>query len=185
MPAVSREGSVATRIRRAAPNEAELVRSIARESFFDLYRDLDHPAPRPTTVDFAPLIDAQQVWVIESATDTRCEPVGAMVLEEHPGYLRLDIIAILPAHQHRGHGRAALNFVETYAASNGFAEIRFYTNTLIERNVAFYRQLGYIETAHWRSAKRPDEIYVDFVKTVRTDGDGPETALDRKPTRAT
>ena len=110
-----------------------------------------------------------------------------MVLEEHPGFLRLDIIAILPAHQHRGHGRAALAFVEKHAVSSGFAEIRFYTNTLIERNIAFYRRLGYIEVGRWRPAKRPNETFVDFVKTVGpgSDGSRPETALDRRPPRAT
>lgn len=175
----------ATRCRRAVPDEAELVRSIVRETFFDVYRDRDHPVPRPTTVDFAPLIARDEVWLIEAPTETGHEPVGAMVLEEHAGYLRLDIIAILPAHQHRGHGRAALAFIETHAVSNGFGEIRFYTNTSIERNVAFYRRLGYIEAGQWPHAKRPNEIYVDFVKTIRTDGGGPETALDRKSPRAT
>ena len=175
----------ATRCRRAVPDEAALVRSIVRQAFFDVYRDHDHPAPRPTTVDFAPLIARDEAWLIEATTETGCEPVGAMVLEEHPGYLRLDIIAILPAHQHRGHGRAALAFVDAHAAALGLSEIRFYTNTLIERNVAFYRRLGYIETAHWRSAKRPNETYVDFVKAIRTDSGSPETALDRKSPRAT
>jgi ribosomal protein S18 acetylase RimI-like enzyme len=174
-----------TRIRRAMPDDAALVRSIVRESFFDLYRDRDHPVPRPTTVDFAPLIARDEVWLIEAATETGFAPVGAMVLEEHPGYLRLDIVAIRPAHQHRGHGRAAMIFIEAHAVSNGFGEIRFYTNTAIERNVAFYRRLGYIETAHWRSAKRPNETYVDFVKVVRTGGGRPETALDPKSPRAT
>lgn len=185
MPAAAKEGSIATRIRRAAPNEAELVRSIVRETFFDVYRDLDHPVPRPTTVDFAPLIARDEVWLIEEETGTGRKPVGTMVLEEHPGYLRLDIIAILPAHQHRGYGRAAMAFIEAHAASNGFGEIRFYTNTAIARNVAFYRRLGYIEVGQWRPGKRPNETYVDFVKTVQTDGGRPETALDRKPSRAT
>ena len=177
--------AVAPRIRRAVPDESALVRSIVRESFLDLYRNFDHPAPRPTTLDFAPLIADGQVWLIEVSSATGHAPVGAMVLEEHPGFLRLDIIAVLPAHQHRGLGRAALTFVEAHAASHGFGEIRFYTNTLIERNVAFYRQLGYIETGRWTHARRPGEIYVDFVKTVRTDGGGPETALDPKARRAT
>jgi len=186
MPVPAEERSAdAIRVRRAVPDEAGLVRSIVRETFFDVYRNFDHPAPRPTTVDFAPLIADGQVWLIETHTGSGHEPVGAMVLEEHPGFLRLDIIAISPAHQHRGYGRAALAFVETHAAARGLSEIRFYTNTMIERNVAFYRRLGYIETAHWRSAKRPNEIYVDFVKSTRTDSGGPETALDPNSPRAT
>lgn len=185
MPADSRNDSGSTRIRRAMPDEAELVRSIVCDAFLDLYRGIDHPAPRPTTIDFTPLIADGQVWLIEASSDTGRVPVGAMVLEQHPGHLRLDIIAILPAHQHRGLGRSAMGFVEEHAASHGFGEIRFYTNTLIERNVAFYRRLGYIETGRWTHAKRPGEIYVDFVKTVRTDGGGPETGLDQSAPRAT
>ena len=177
--------AVAPRFRRAVPAEAALVRSIVRETFLDLYRGIDHPAPRPTTVDFAPLAADGQVWLIEASSSTGQEAVGAMVIEEHPGFLRLDIIAILPQHQHRGYGRAALAFVEAHAASRGFGEVRFYTNTLIERNVAFYRKLGYIETGHWTHDKRPGEIYVDFVKSIRTDSGGPETALDPNGSRAT
>jgi ribosomal protein S18 acetylase RimI-like enzyme len=176
---------VAPRFRRAVPEEAALVRSIVREAFLDLYRNFDHPAPRPTTVDFAPLIADGQVWLIEASSPAGQEAVGAMVLEEHPGFLRLDIIAILPRHQHCGYGRAALAFIETHAASHGFGEVRFYTNTLIERNVAFYRRLGYIESARWTHARRPNETYVDFVKSVRTHGGGAETALDPNAPRAT
>ena len=177
--------AAATRIRLAVSDEATLARSIVREAFLDLYRDRDHPVPRPTTVDFAPLIEAGQVWMIEAATESGPEAVGVLLLEENPGYLRLDIVAILPAHQHRGHGRAALAFAEAHAAALGLPELRFYTNTTIERNVAFYRRLGYIETGQWRHPKRPNEFYVDFVKTVRTDSGHPETALDRTPPRAT
>jgi GNAT superfamily N-acetyltransferase len=177
--------AVVPRFRRAVADESALVRSIVRESFLDLYRNFDHPAPRPTTIDFAPLIAVGQVWLIEVAAAAESEPVGVMVLEENPGFLRLDILAIQPAHQHRGYGRAALAFVDAHAASHGFGEVRFYTNTMIERNVAFYRRLGYIESGRWTPAKRPNETYVDFVKTVRTDGGGPETALDPSAPRAT
>ncbi len=175
----------ATRLRPAVTGEADLVRSIVRETFLDLYRHRHHPVPGPTTVEFAPLIEAGQVWMIEAATGSGAEPVGIMVLKRHPAYLLMDIVAILPAHQHRGHGRAALAFAEAHAATLGLPELRFYTNTTIERNVAFYRRLGYIETGQWQHPKRPNEIYVDLVKSVRTDGGRPETALDRKPPRAT
>ena len=184
VPAADSE-AVAPRFRRAVPQEAALVRSIVREAFLDLYRNVDHPAPRPTTLDFAPLIADGQVWMIEALASTGPEPVGAMVLEEHTAFLRLDIIAILPQQQHRGYGRRALAFVDTHAAALGLPEVRFYTNTMIERNVAFYRRLGYTESGRWTHAKRPNETYVDFVKTVRTDGGGPETGLDPKAPRAT
>lgn len=188
MPVPAKDSAAgATRIRRAGPDEAAPVRSIVREAFFDLYRDFDHPAPRPTTLDYAPLIAKGEVWMIDAAIGPSFEPVGAMILREEPGYLFLDIIAIRPRHQHHGHGRAALNFVETHAAALGLAEIRFYTNTMIERNIAFYRSLGYVETARWAHAKRPGEIYVDFAKAVIRPGDGggAETALDRKAPHAT
>ena len=143
--------------------------------------------PRPTTVDWTPVIARGEVWLIETPVGDAFEPVGTLVLEEHPFYLRIDIVAVRPAHQHRGHGRAAIAFAEDRAAARGLGEVRFYTNTLIARNIAFYRGLGYIETARWQHAKRPGEVYVDFVKTIgpAADGGRPETALDRKPPRAT
>lgn len=186
-------GAAARRIRPAIPGEAAVARTIATETFLHLYRDHDHPVPRPTTVDFAPLIAAGQVWMIdETGDDGSSVPVGVIVLEENPGFMRLDIIAILPAHQHRGHGRAAMAFVDRETARRGLAEVRFYTNTTIARNVAFYRSLGYVEAARWRTAKRPTETYVDFVKQVAgatpspdRDGGAADAGLDPGAPRAT
>lgn len=187
------------RLRPAAAGEAQTVRAIVTEAFLDLYRGKDHPEPRPTTVDFAPLIAAEQVWLVEAPAGNGAEPVGALVLEEHPSFLRIDIVAILPAHQHRGYGRSAIEFAESQAATRGFGEVRFYTNSTVARNVAFYRALGYRETRRWRHAKRPDELYVDFSKAIApqrgdpggspaggpTGGGQSETALDPRPPRAT
>jgi ribosomal protein S18 acetylase RimI-like enzyme len=189
----------ACRLRPAVAAEAATLKAIVTETFLELYRGHDHPAPRPTTVDFAPLIEQGQVWVIEAPAGPAAAPVGALVLEEHPHYLRIDIVAILPAHQHRGYGRTAIAFAEAQAAARGLSEVRFYTNTTIERNVAFYRAQGYVESGRWQHPKRPGEIYVDFAKPVApatvgptgrrgrdpADGGRPETALDRDPPRAT
>jgi ribosomal protein S18 acetylase RimI-like enzyme len=189
----------APRVRLAAAGEAAIVKAIVTESFLDLYRNHDHPTPRPTTVDFAPLIEAGQVWLVEAPAGNDAVPVGVLVLEQHPHYLRIDIVAILPAHQHRGYGRAAIGFAEAQAAARGLGEVRFYTNSTIARNVAFYSALGYVETGRWRPSKRPNEVYVDFAKTIAPtvagpgggperrsiDGGQAETALDRPPPRAT
>ena len=69
-----------------------------------------------------------------------------MVIEREADHLLLDNIAIDPARQGRGDGRALLDFVEAEARRLGLAEVRLYTNLLMERNIALYARRGYAET---------------------------------------
>ena len=51
-------------------------------------------------------------------------------------------MAVDPAHQGVGIGRALMSFAETYAASRHIAELRLYTNEAMTENLARYPRLG-------------------------------------------
>jgi ribosomal protein S18 acetylase RimI-like enzyme len=97
--------------------------------------------PIPLDDDYAARVAAGQAWVAG-------EPVkGVLVLEEHPGHLLVDNVAVEPASQGRGVGRALLAFAERRARGLGLPEVRLYTNERMTSNVALYRRLGYRDLA--------------------------------------
>ncbi len=57
-----------------------------------------------------------------------------------------DNVAVEPACQGQGIGRALLAFAEAEARRRGFAELRLSTNVLMAPNIALYRRRGYAET---------------------------------------
>jgi len=178
------------RIRLARPDEAATVKAIITEAFLDLYRGRNHPDPRPTMVTYENQIARGEAWMIETpaaaARDGRI--VGVLILEPLSKNLRIDIIAIRPDFQHRGIGRRAFAFVEAQAREIGVGEIWLYTNSIIDRNIGFYRRLGFSETGRWEHPKRPGEIYINFSKRIdprptagaegRAPGSAADTALD-------
>jgi GNAT superfamily N-acetyltransferase len=58
-------------------------------------------------------------------------------------HLLIENVAVLPAYQGRGLGRALMAHAERLAASLGHNETRLYTNKLFEGNVRLYLKLGY------------------------------------------
>jgi ribosomal protein S18 acetylase RimI-like enzyme len=174
------------RIRPAIVNDTATVKEIVTEAFIGVYANIDHPNPRPTTVDFTPMIARHEVWLVERTTGPSAEPVGAMVLLPGPDRLVVDIVAIRPAEQHRGYGRLAIRFAEAHARARGIAELRLHTNPIFDRNLAFYRRLGFVETGREPHRKRPGSMWVNFVKRIEPDsGTEPDTALDPTRSRAT
>ena len=177
------------RIRPARPDEAATVKAIITDAFLDLYRGRNHPDPRPTMITYENQIARGEVWMIETpATAPDSRTIGVLIVETHSENLRIDIIAIRPGFQHRGFGRRAFAFVEAQARKIGVGEIWLYTNSMIDRNLGFYRRLGFSETGRWEHPKRPGEEYVNFSKRIdsrpiagakgRPPGSAPDTALD-------
>ena len=73
--------------------------------------------------------------------------VGALVLVDEPGgVLLLDNIAVDPAWQGAGVGRAMLRWVDEEAARRGCAAVRLYTHEKMVRNIALYERAGFAET---------------------------------------
>ncbi len=98
--------------------------------------------PTPMEDDYAARCAAGQAFVLERE-GALC---GVLVLEDGPDHLWLDNVAVEPACQGQGIGRALLAFAEAEAQRRNFAELRLLTNELMASNIALYRALGYAET---------------------------------------
>jgi cyclic pyranopterin phosphate synthase len=99
--------------------------------------------PQPMTTDYAPLIEAQQVWLAEK----QGKPVGVLVLVPNDGHLLVYSIAVHPSQQRRGIGKRLMAFTEQEAQRQGFAQVQLYTNVLMTENIGIYSNLGYLVTS--------------------------------------
>lgn len=120
---------------------------------------MDRP-PAPMIQDFAAEIAAARVHVLDGASGLR---VGLVCWPE-TGHLMLDTLAVAPAAQGHGLGRAAMAWVEARARQAGKPTIRLYTNDVMTENMVFYQKLGYRITHRAKSAGY-DRIF--FEKRLR------------------
>jgi ribosomal protein S18 acetylase RimI-like enzyme len=97
--------------------------------------------PRPMTDDYAAVVRRNQVTVAERGGVL----VGVVVLGIDDEGLFVDNVAVDPAHQGSGVGRALLEHAETVARRGGFDSIYLYTHELMTENLALYSRFGYVE----------------------------------------
>ncbi|RPI30059.1 MAG: N-acetyltransferase [Chloroflexota bacterium] len=119
-----------------ASNVAALV-SAAYEHYVERIGML----PRPVTDDYAEVIDHRQVTVAESQGTI----VGVIVLDITDEGFLIDNVAIDPAYQGKGLGKALLEFAEDEARRAGFDSIYLYTHEMMTENQSLYSKIGYIE----------------------------------------
>jgi ribosomal protein S18 acetylase RimI-like enzyme len=86
-----------------------------------------------------------------------------MALDVKPDHVVVWSVAVAPKHQHRGVGRSLMAFAEARARELQRPEVRFFTNARMERNIALYRRLGYVEK---RREHFPDRVLVHMSKAV-------------------
>ncbi|RUX44959.1 N-acetyltransferase [Mesorhizobium sp. M4A.F.Ca.ET.020.02.1.1] len=118
--------------------------------------------PMPVTEDYGPRIERGEVWLLESGA----ELAGLIVLERHADHVMIFSVAVPPTFQGRGHGIKLLNFADEQTQSWGLPEVRLYTNSRMERNIALYAAYGFRETGRRAHPYRPGWIVVDMVKPV-------------------
>ncbi|MCQ4158834.1 GNAT family N-acetyltransferase [Roseomonas sp. GC11] len=121
-----------------APALAALV-----EAAYGPYVPLIGRRPAPMEDDYAARIAAGEAWLVEDATGG---PAALLVLEEAPDHLWIDNIAVAPAAQGQGLGRALIRFALAEARRRGLGELRLLTNAAMTRNIALYRRFGFQET---------------------------------------
>ncbi|MFF7450818.1 MULTISPECIES: GNAT family N-acetyltransferase [unclassified Streptomyces] len=93
--------------------------------------------PQPMEADHAANVAAGRVFVTG-------DPVhGLVVVEEHPGHLFLDSIAVHPDAHGKGVGGRLLRFVDARARERGLTEVRLYTNAMMWENQKLYPRFGY------------------------------------------
>jgi GNAT superfamily N-acetyltransferase len=97
--------------------------------------------PGPMRDDYDRRITGAQAW----AGELNGELIGLVVLEEHSDHLLLDNVAVSPARQGQGFGRALIAFAESEARRRGFTELRLFTHELMVENIALYGRLGFEE----------------------------------------
>ena len=151
-----------TGLRRADQSDLAVVQEISADAYIAAYVPMLGYIPLPAEEDYGPRIERGEVWLL--ACDNK--DVGVAVLEERPDHLLVYSIAVRPAEQARGHGRALLDFADKRAIALSFAVIRLYTNVRMQKNIALYRRHGYVETGTRPHPSRVGEVLVDMVRTV-------------------
>ncbi|MGF6255755.1 ribosomal protein S18 acetylase RimI-like enzyme [Ensifer sp. LBL] len=130
---------------------------------YEPYQALLGGPPLPVTEDYAPRILRGEVWLRE-----RNEAVSALaVVERHADHLMIFSLAVAPAYQRQGLGIELLRFVDAKAAEWGLPEVRLYTNSRMERNIALYRAYGFQETGRRPNPYRPGWTLVDMTKSIK------------------
>jgi ribosomal protein S18 acetylase RimI-like enzyme len=136
--------------RRATPADAPALNVLARAAY-EMYVPVIGREPMPMAVDWATLLLAQEIWIVD---DPSGEAVASLALDLKPDHLVIWSVAVAPTHQSRGIGRNLMAFAEKRAHALQRSEIRLFTNARMERNIAHYRRLGYVETHREQLADR-------------------------------
>jgi GNAT superfamily N-acetyltransferase len=95
--------------------------------------------PSPMLLDFPAEIEARHVWLAESDGVV----TGALVQYETELGFYIDTVAVLPALQGSGVGKALLQFAEREAIRRGYESIYLVTNAKMTENQVFYPRIGY------------------------------------------
>jgi GNAT superfamily N-acetyltransferase len=127
-------------IRLARAEEADAIRALVRAAYAIYVPNIGRE-PSPMNDDYPELIGTAKVWVI----DDEGELAGVVVLEDRPGALQVENVAVRPQSQGRGLGRALLSFADDEARRRGYGAVILYTNVHMTENVARYPKLGYVE----------------------------------------
>ena len=118
--------------------------------------------PVPVTENYAPRIARGEVTLL----DEDGVVAGVLVLERHPEHAMIFSVAVAPAFQGKGFGIALLRYAEKQAFHWTVPEIRLYTNSRMERNIALYTAYGFHETGRRSHPYRPGWTVVDMAKMV-------------------
>jgi ribosomal protein S18 acetylase RimI-like enzyme len=150
-------------IRRALAGDLQTVVSLTTAAYAP-YTALFGALPIPVTEDYEPRIAHGEVWLLESDG----ELAGLIVIERHPDHAMIFSVAVSPAFQGRKLGIMLLNFADEQARLWGLPEVRLYTNSRMERNIALYTAYGFRETGRRSNPYRPGWTVVDMAKPIGT-----------------
>ena len=128
-------------IRRALDGDVTAVRAVVDAAYSPYVPRIGRP-PAPMTADYETLVAAGEVWV----GDADGRVIGVLVIRPSGDALELENVAVDPAEQGQGHGRALVSFAEENARELGLAAVELYTNEAMVENLALYPKLGFVET---------------------------------------
>jgi ribosomal protein S18 acetylase RimI-like enzyme len=127
------------RIRRAGLADLPVVSGIVDRAY-GVYVERIGMRPGPMDADYRGAIERELVWVAEEEA-----VLGLIILVENPDHLLIENVAVDPARQGEGVGRALMDFAEDSARAAGLDVIRLYTHEKMSENLALYARLGYRE----------------------------------------
>jgi ribosomal protein S18 acetylase RimI-like enzyme len=128
------------RLRPATEADVPRLTELVRAAYSHYVERLGGP-PRPMTDDYAGVVRSHRVTVAERDG----EIAGLIVLAQDAEGLVVDNVAVDPARQGSGVGRALLRHAEGAARRAGFTSIRLYTHEKMTENQALYAGIGYVE----------------------------------------
>jgi len=127
-------------IRRAVSGDVTAIRAIVEAAYAIYVLRIGRPAP--VVADYPAIVEAGEAWV--GVSDGRV--VGVLVIRAGDDALELENVAVEPASQGRGYGRALIAFAERHAHELGLSEVTLYTNEAMVENLRLYPRLGFVET---------------------------------------
>lgn len=130
--------------RRAGPADAGVVRALTRQAYAK-WVPIVGREPRPMTADY-------ETAVVQHLVDLFEDGDGALaaLIEMKPDtdHLMIVNIAVHPDRHGQGIGSRLLRHAETVAREHGLTEMRLYTNSRMEPNIALYESRGYHVTRY-------------------------------------
>jgi ribosomal protein S18 acetylase RimI-like enzyme len=127
-------------LRPGTPADAQRLTELVQAAYGHYVERLDGP-PRPMTDDYNEVVRAQPVTVAERGDQV----IGLIVLGIDDEGFFIDNVAVDPADQGGGVGRALLEHAEAEARRAGFDSIYLYTHEKLVENLALYSRIGYVE----------------------------------------
>jgi len=134
-------------LRRATPADATAVRDLTRAAYAKWVPMLGRE-PLPMTADYDAAVRDHRVDMLH------LDGTLAALIEMSPqtDHLLIVNVAVSPASQGRGYGRALLVHAEGVARSLGLPELRLYTSLHMTDNVKLYERMGYKIDRHEEAA---------------------------------
>jgi ribosomal protein S18 acetylase RimI-like enzyme len=126
-------------VRQADPAEAPALGELV-ERAYAVYVGRIGRRPAPMDDDYEAKARRGEAFVADDGSIA-----GLIVLVEHPDHFLVENVAVDPARQGTGVGRALLAYAERHAAAHGLRELRLYTNEAMTENLTLYPHLGYRE----------------------------------------
>ncbi len=128
-------------IRKARVDETGEVETLVEQAYAH-YVDRIGMRPGPMDDDYLAKVHEGLVDVAEEDG----EIVGLIVLSNDRDALLVENVAVRPASQGQGVGRALLAHADRTAAQRGLAELRLYTHVAMSENIELYTRFGWRET---------------------------------------
>ncbi|MFE0015573.1 GNAT family N-acetyltransferase [Mesorhizobium sp. NPDC059054] len=150
-----------SKLRRATGSDLRAIVALTEQAYAPYTQMLDAP-PVPVTEDYAPRIEAGEVWLLELSGTL----AGLIVLERHSDHIWIFSVAVAPEFQGKKLGIRLLDWAEEKAGEAGVDLVKLYTNARMERNIALYSAYGYRETGRRANPKRPGWTVVDMEKQL-------------------